>query len=204
MNDIYKIGFWVILSFLVGFVGLAAIVTFLVAGDIAVAGYISLFSGILGGVGGFVTAVVAVVGVKAWRDQLFNGRKIQAIWDAQISLRKYLLVVREVNMYMICAAKVGSDKFYSDSLHGQMETALTAQREYIHKCMVVDRVVVRKGWGWSEKAMAISMDWIKHCEKYNSYEPDVRSVNTAKNWESVGAAFEAAEDELDSLLDRIS
>lgn len=153
MRDPYCVGFW--LSSAISVSAIAIYFTSIwFSNDLEKAfAYINAVGTVLAGLAGLVVAGITLYGLHLWKVQLYHGKYLSVIWDAQSALRRVEDALIELNVASLSLSKEMTDaelfKFIRESRFG---AALTAFDE---KCQVLDRLVVRNQWQWSNYAQEI-------------------------------------------------
>jgi len=169
MDDIYKSLFYGLLVVLAVVLAVLFGVLFSFGAEAKFLNGAGQVGSILGGLGGAAAAACAVLGLSAWRQQLLAGKRLHHLWDAQVSIRKYLVVLREVNLYAGLLGDPSRKDFAEQALPAQVSAAIAMQRECMASCSVVDVVVEDCRWVWSPRIAAAAEYWIDyHSRKTNA------------------------------------
>lgn len=153
MRDPYCVGFWIS-----SVISISAIAIYFTAiwfsNDLEKAfAYINAVGTVLAGLAGLLVAGVTLYGLHLWKVQLYHGKYLAVIWDTQSALRRVESTLIELTVSSLSLSKDTTDaellKLMRDSNFG---TALAVFKE---KCQVLDRLVVKNQWQWSNYAQNI-------------------------------------------------
>lgn len=146
MRDPYCVGFWIS-----SVISVSAIAIYFTGiwfnNDLEKAfAYINAVGTVLAGLAGLLVAGVTLYGLHLWKVQLYHGKYLSVIWDAQSTLRRVEIALMELNISALSLSKQTTDDelsiFMKKSDFGQ---ALAA---FYEKCQLLDRLVVRDRWSW--------------------------------------------------------
>lgn len=147
MRDPYCVGFW-----LASAISVSAIAIYFTGiwfnNDVEKAfAYLSAVGTFLAGIAGLVVAGVTVYGLHLWKVQLLHGKYLSVIWDTQSALRRVEDTLAELKANSLQLNKEVTDaELFEFMRKSRFGAALTALDE---KCQVLDRLVVRNQWQWS-------------------------------------------------------
>lgn len=153
MRDPYCVGFW--LSSAISVSAIAIYFTGIwFSSDIEKAfAYLSAVGTVLAGIAGLAVAGVTLYGLHLWKVQLYHGKYLSVIWDAQSALRRVEDALAELKANSLLLNKEVTDaELFEFMRKSRFGAALTAFDE---KCQVLDRLVVRNQWQWSNYAHSI-------------------------------------------------
>lgn len=203
MRDPYCVGFW--LSSAISVSAIAIYFTGIwLSSDIEKAfAYISAVGTVLAGIAGIVVAGITLYGLRIWKIQLYHSKYLSVIWDTQNALRRVEDALTELRADSYLLSKETTDtellEFIRKSRFG---AALTAFDE---KCQVLDRLVVRNHWQWSNYAHIIEdtvRENLKHALRFKFISGDKKQMFRYRlQSASRVSLFKKFVDELNEMLD---
>lgn len=153
MRDPYCVGFWLSTVLALSAVGIYFTGIWLNYDLDKAFAYLNAIGTILAGLAGLFVAGVTLYGLHLWKVQLYHGKYLSVIWDAQSSLRRVESALIELTVSSFSLSKETTDaelfKFMRESKFG------TALGVFAEKCQVLDRLVVKNQWQWSNYALDI-------------------------------------------------
>jgi|GEM_PF-5813659 len=204
MRDPYYVGFWI--SSVISASAIAIYFTGIwFNNDLEKAfAYINAVGTVLAGLAGLLVAGVTLYGLHLWKVQLYHGKYLAVIWDTQSALRRVESTRLELTASAFALSKDTTDaellKLIGDSNFG---TALAVFKE---KCQVLDRLVVKNQWQWSNYALDIensvfdSMRQILQFQFLFSFPDQLKHQLRAA---SHGSKFQKFTDQLNNMLDQL-
>ncbi|EKL0659782.1 TPA: hypothetical protein L4847_006089 [Pseudomonas aeruginosa] len=156
---------------------------------------------ILGGLGGIGAAVCAGFGVSVWRQQILTSRRVQHILDAQVSIRKYLLALRQVNLYVKSLAETDIGSYAEKALLGQVDAAIAMQLECMNSCAVVDVIVENGAWIWSPQLGKAAEAWVAYHGRTLA-DAQAKKEFDGSDWFKIEEGLTAISEALGKLLDK--
>lgn len=204
MRDPYCVGFWISSA-----ISASAIAIYFTGiwfnNDLEKAfAYINAVGTFLAGLAGLLVAGVTLYGLHLWKVQLYHGKYLAVIWDTQSALRRVESTRLELTASAFALSKDTTDaellKLIRDSNFG---TALAVFKE---KCQVLDRLVVKNQWQWSNYALDIdnsvfdSMKQIIQFKFLLSFPDQLKHHLRAA---SQGSKFQKFIDRLNNMLDEL-
>lgn len=204
MRDPYCVGFWIS-----SVISISAIAIYFTAiwfsNDLEKAfAYINAVGTVLAGLAGLLVAGVTLYGLHLWKVQLYHGKYLAVIWDTQSALRRVESTRLELTASAFALSKDTTDaellKLIRDS---HFSTALAVFKE---KCQVLDRLVVKNQWQWSNYALDIdnsvfdSMKQIIQFKFLLSFPDQLKHHLRAA---SQGSKFQKFIDRLNNMLDEL-
>lgn len=204
MRDPYCVGFWIS-----SVISVSAIAIYFTGiwfnNDLEKAfAYINAVGTVLAGLAGLVVAGITLYGLHLWKVQLYHGKYLSVIWDAQSALRRVEDALIELKTASLSLSKEMTDaelfKFIRESRFG---AALTAFDE---KCQVLDRLVVRNQWQWSNYAQSIETSVhanLKHALKFKFISGFPDQLRYHLQAASRATMFKRFVDELNEMLDEL-
>lgn len=155
MRDPYCVGFWISIVLAISAIGIYFTGVWLQYDLDKAFAYLNALGTFFAGLAGLFVAGVTLYGLNLWRFQLYGSKYLTIIWDAQSALRALEAALMEFQVNSIRLGGVVSDAELSKLLNNSsFGSALLAFRE---KCQVLDRVVVRNEWQWSNYAREIQL-----------------------------------------------
>ncbi len=155
MRDPYCVGFWISIVLAISAIGIYFTGVWLQYDLDKAFAYLNALGTFFAGLAGLFVAGVTLYGLNLWRFQLYGSKYLTVIWDAQSALRVLEAALIEFQVLSIRLDGGVSDaelsRLLNDSSFG---SALLSFRE---KCQVLDRVVVKNEWQWSNYSSEIQI-----------------------------------------------
>jgi len=142
-----------------------------------------------------VVAALAYKGLTSWKQELNHSKAYGVVWDANVAFRKIEASIERLTdqWSRYCPpmrASIVIDAVNKDPINTQF-------KEFIEHCQILDKVVVKTGWEWAERAeeMQAALDALA-VEVHKPPLTDTQVLTaklTAKTQESVDKAVERVE-----------
>lgn len=146
MRDPYCVGFWISSALSVSAIAIYFFSVQLSCDLDKAFAYLNAIGTLFAGLAGLLVAGVTLYGLHLWKVQLYHGKYLSVIWDAQSALRRVEIALMELNIAALSLSKQTTDdelsRFMAESEFGR------ALHAFYEKCQVLDRLVVKDRWQW--------------------------------------------------------
>ncbi|WP_416311137.1 hypothetical protein [Pseudomonas sp. W03] len=156
MFELYRIGLWVSVALLVVIVGLMGFFISNQSGAKELFDYLDHIGSFLSGISGVATTGVAFAGVVAWKKQLIQGKKLEVIWEAQVSLRELSLELQNSAMIAVFSSPGGWGSREAEKLNFAREQAL---ERFKSACTQLEKLVIGGFGTWRMQTSIIVTAW---------------------------------------------
>ncbi|ONN69884.1 hypothetical protein [Pseudomonas oryzihabitans] len=183
MRDPYCVGFWISTILAISAIGIYFTgIWFNYDLDKAFA-YLNAVGTVIAGLAGLFVAGVTLYGLKLWRLQLYGTKYLTVIWDAQAGLRLVEGALIRLQVDALTLGKNATDKDLSRLI--SESSFKSAIMEFKEKCQVLDRIVVKNEWQWSNYAAEIennvhqNLKSALHFKSLTNVEEQMKSISDA-------------------------
>jgi hypothetical protein len=151
MKNPYAVGFYCALSALVVMTVSVFCSKLTSAGGESAFSFVSSFSSLIQALAAIVVGGLAFRGLNTWKHSIIHGKALGIVWDANVALRQ--VEDAWVNYYVehhATPAKESKADLYEKIQSGELGRAFKA---FKYQCILLDKVVVKRGWEWQNHSM---------------------------------------------------
>ncbi|MGP0148146.1 hypothetical protein [Pseudomonas oryzihabitans] len=153
MRDPYCVGFWISTVLALSAIGIYFTGVWLDHDLDKAFAYLNAIGTLLAGLAGLLVAGVTLYGLHLWKVQLYHGKYLAVIWDTQSALRRVESTLIELTVSSLSLDKDTTDaELFNRMRESSFGAALAV---FAEKCQVLDRLVVKNQWEWSNYAQDI-------------------------------------------------
>jgi hypothetical protein len=142
---------------------------------------LSALGSLFGGIAGLLAAAAALIGLGAWKKQLRHGKYLSTIWETKVHLRKVESSAIDCLVKILMAVSPNSTPASQATFKDSENNLLKQIEDLKSSCMVIDKLIMKKGWLNSNDAGFIMSAWQQFKLDYISSYIDLTNATTPKN-----------------------
>ncbi|WP_339484345.1 hypothetical protein [Pseudomonas sivasensis] len=165
--------------------------------------FVSSFSSLIQALAAAFVAFLAFRGLFAWKYQIVHEKYLEVVWDANVTLREMEGAYHDylVPKMTQAPANVSKPDAISEIKQGELGNALKKLKS---KCILLDKIVVKKEWLWQNYATALEAHIFEVALELNKPLRDKRQglfgLFNSRNEESL----QRGQLNVDNLIDQMS